>query len=157
MPDQHHEDDTTQATARLPGLEIEIVHRRLPGGDAEQISINLQAVPSTERVPLTIPSPYDFATMTMTMGMMNMRAAATKTTPTAVHVWVHKNAATRAMTIPAAMPATPAIMATCAVFGFLLFPLGSLSPCGARALFMNHLPFRLRLRVTRHSLLRNQL
>jgi hypothetical protein len=30
------------------------------------------------------------------------------------------------------------------VFGSPLFPLGSLSPCGARALFMNHLPFRLR-------------
>jgi hypothetical protein len=45
---EHHEDDTTRATARLPGLEIEIVHRRLPGGDAEQISINLQAVPSFE-------------------------------------------------------------------------------------------------------------
>jgi hypothetical protein len=48
LPDQHHEDDTTRATARLPGLEIEIVHRRSPGGDAEQISINLQAVPSFE-------------------------------------------------------------------------------------------------------------
>jgi hypothetical protein len=48
LPDQHHEDDTTRATAHLPGLEIEIVHRRSPGGDAEQISINLQAVPSFE-------------------------------------------------------------------------------------------------------------
>ena len=48
MPDQHYEDDATRATARLPGLEIEIVHRRSPGGDAEQISINLQAVPSFE-------------------------------------------------------------------------------------------------------------
>ena len=48
MPDQHHEDDATRATARLPGLEIEVVHRRLPGGDAEEISINLQAVPSFE-------------------------------------------------------------------------------------------------------------
>jgi hypothetical protein len=38
--------DTTKATARLPGLDIEIVHRRSPAGDAEQISINLQAVPS---------------------------------------------------------------------------------------------------------------
>jgi hypothetical protein len=47
LPDQHNEDDTTWATARLPGLEIEIVHRRLPG-DAEQISINLQAMPSFE-------------------------------------------------------------------------------------------------------------
>ena len=34
------------ATARLPGLDIEVVHRRAPGGDREEISINLQAVPS---------------------------------------------------------------------------------------------------------------
>jgi hypothetical protein len=40
--------DATMATAHLPGLDIEIVHRRAPGGDAEQISINLTAVPSFE-------------------------------------------------------------------------------------------------------------
>jgi hypothetical protein len=40
--------DATRATAPLPGLDIEIVHRRSPGGDAEQISINLLAVPSFE-------------------------------------------------------------------------------------------------------------
>ena len=45
---EHHEDDITRATARLPGLEIEIVHRRLPGGEGEQISTNLEAVPSFE-------------------------------------------------------------------------------------------------------------
>ena len=38
--------DTTRATARLPGLDIEIVHRQSP--DAEQISITLQAMPSFE-------------------------------------------------------------------------------------------------------------
>ena len=38
--------DATTATARLPGLAIEIVHRRAPDGGAEQISINLQALPS---------------------------------------------------------------------------------------------------------------
>ena len=48
MPDQQIEDDTTRATAHLPGLEIEIVHRRSPGAEVEQISINLQAVPSLE-------------------------------------------------------------------------------------------------------------
>lgn len=36
----------TQATARLPALNIEITHRRSPSGDAEHISINLQATPS---------------------------------------------------------------------------------------------------------------
>jgi hypothetical protein len=40
--------DATTATAHLPGLGIEIIHRRLPDGDAEQISINLQAAPSFE-------------------------------------------------------------------------------------------------------------
>jgi hypothetical protein len=48
LADQHNEDNATRATARLPGLGIEIVHRRSPGGDAEQISINLQAAPSFE-------------------------------------------------------------------------------------------------------------
>jgi hypothetical protein len=37
-----------RATTRLPGLDIEIVHRRSPEGDREEISINLQAVPSFE-------------------------------------------------------------------------------------------------------------
>ena len=43
-----HEFEATKATARLPNLDIEIIHRRSPGGDAEQISISLQAVPSFE-------------------------------------------------------------------------------------------------------------
>ena len=38
----------TRATARLPGLNIEVVHRQSPAGDAEEISIHLQAVPSFE-------------------------------------------------------------------------------------------------------------
>jgi hypothetical protein len=42
------EDDTTRAIARLPGLEIEIVHRSSPESDAERISIHLQATPSFE-------------------------------------------------------------------------------------------------------------
>jgi hypothetical protein len=45
---QNRHDGATRATARLPGLEIEIVRRRSPAGDSEQISINLQAVPSFE-------------------------------------------------------------------------------------------------------------
>lgn len=40
--------DASRATAQLPGLEIEIVHRVSPNRDAEQISINLQALPSFE-------------------------------------------------------------------------------------------------------------
>ena len=42
------DNDTTRATASLPGLEIEIVHRRPRGGDLEALSINLQAMPSFE-------------------------------------------------------------------------------------------------------------
>ena len=48
LSNQQIEDDTTHARARLPGLEIEIIHRRSSGADAEQISINPQAVPSFE-------------------------------------------------------------------------------------------------------------
>ena len=40
--------DETKATARLPNLDIEIVHSRSPEGDAERITISLQAAPSFE-------------------------------------------------------------------------------------------------------------
>jgi hypothetical protein len=39
---------TLTATARLPGLDIEVVRRRSPGGDREEISLTVQAVPSFE-------------------------------------------------------------------------------------------------------------
>jgi len=42
----HYNIDLT-ATARLPGLDIEVVHHRSTGGDREEISINLQAVLET--------------------------------------------------------------------------------------------------------------
>src|SRR5262249_39966696 len=45
---QQSEVGATRAPARLPGLNIEVVHRQSPDGDSEQISINLQAVPSFE-------------------------------------------------------------------------------------------------------------
>ena len=48
MSGQIVEDNTTRATARLPGLNIEIIHRRSLNDEAEQISINLQAMPSFE-------------------------------------------------------------------------------------------------------------
>lgn len=41
-----HEIDTTRATAHLPSADIEIVHRRAPDNNSEQIFITLQAVPS---------------------------------------------------------------------------------------------------------------
>jgi len=40
--------DTTRAMAHLPGLDVEIIHRRSAGAEAEQLSIHLQAVPSFE-------------------------------------------------------------------------------------------------------------
>ena len=42
------ETGTTRATARLPGLDIEIMRRSALDGHAEQISINLTVVPSFE-------------------------------------------------------------------------------------------------------------
>ena len=38
--------DETRAVARLPHLDIEIVHRRLPDQQAEQLAISLRATPS---------------------------------------------------------------------------------------------------------------
>ena len=46
MSNQH--DIPFRATAHLPGLKIDVLHHRSADGDAEQISINLQAVPSFE-------------------------------------------------------------------------------------------------------------
>ena len=40
--------DETRATARLPNLDIEIVHRRAWEGSEEQIVVMLRAVPSFE-------------------------------------------------------------------------------------------------------------
>ena len=37
-----------KASAHLPGLDIDIIHRRQPKGDWEQVSINLRATPSFE-------------------------------------------------------------------------------------------------------------
>jgi len=48
VPDHTSPHDTTRATAKLPGLEIEIVHRRPRDTEAEALSITLHAVPSFE-------------------------------------------------------------------------------------------------------------
>jgi hypothetical protein len=45
----------------VPSLDIEIVHRRSQAGDAEQISINLQAVPSLEAFSRYVESANPFA------------------------------------------------------------------------------------------------
>lgn len=59
MPNQHNDADTTRATARLPGLDIEIVHRR--AANAEQISVQLQAMPSFEAFGRFLESANPFA------------------------------------------------------------------------------------------------
>jgi len=64
---QQPEVEATKATAHLPGLDIEIVHRRSRGGDAEQISINLQAVPSFEAFGRFVESTNPFAFWTQVM------------------------------------------------------------------------------------------
>ena len=61
MSNQEIEDDTTRATADLPGLKIEIIHRKSPGADAEQITISLQAVPSFEAFGRFLESANPFA------------------------------------------------------------------------------------------------
>jgi hypothetical protein len=54
--------ETTKATAHMPGLDIEITHRRSPGGDGEQISVTLTATPSFEAFVhlLEIANPFAF-------------------------------------------------------------------------------------------------
>lgn len=42
--------DETRASARLPHLDIDIVHRRSRTGDAELLTISLQATPSFQAV-----------------------------------------------------------------------------------------------------------
>jgi hypothetical protein len=44
MPKQDIEE--TRATARLPNLDIEIIHRRAPDASAEQLTLSFRAVPS---------------------------------------------------------------------------------------------------------------
>ncbi|MFB9266004.1 hypothetical protein ACFFWD_23090 [Bradyrhizobium erythrophlei] len=52
MPERTHsresEIDVTKASARLPGLDIDITHQQSPGGEWEQVSINVRATPSFE-------------------------------------------------------------------------------------------------------------
>jgi hypothetical protein len=56
------ETDTTWATARLPGLDIEIMHRRAVEGGSEQISINLRPMPSFKAFAraLEVANPFAF-------------------------------------------------------------------------------------------------
>jgi hypothetical protein len=61
VADHRSNDDTSRAKASLPGLEIEIVHRRLRDADAEALSITLQAVPSFEAFGRSLQAANPFA------------------------------------------------------------------------------------------------
>ena len=45
---RENEVEATKASAHLPGLDIDIIHRQSTTGDWEQVSINLRATPSFE-------------------------------------------------------------------------------------------------------------
>ena len=78
MADFQIESGTTRTTAHLPGLDIEIVHRRSPQADAEQISIHLQAVPSFEafRRFFETANPFEFWARTAQMAWLPWLGAA---------------------------------------------------------------------------------
>jgi hypothetical protein len=59
LSDPHSEDERTRAVAHLPGLDIEVTHRRSP--HAEQLAIHLQAMPSFEAFGRAIESANPFA------------------------------------------------------------------------------------------------
>ena len=86
--------DATRASARLAGLDIDIIHRQSPNGDWEQMSINLRATPSFEALgSLFEPAPFMFwvqATQFMwmpwllTAQTMMLPAARPRTLPSAI-------------------------------------------------------------------------
>jgi len=88
--------DATRASARLPGLDIDIIHQQSPNGDWEQISINLRATPSFEALGslFEAANPFTFwvqATRFMwmpwllTAQTMMLPAGRPRTLPSAVH------------------------------------------------------------------------
>ena len=86
------EDDTTRATARLPGLDIEIIHRRSLNDEAEEISINLQAMPSFEAFGRFLETTNPFALWAQTFQI-------------ACLPWLN---AVRSATLPWSIPSVPA-------------------------------------------------
>jgi hypothetical protein len=84
--------DATRATASLPGLEIEIVHRRPQGDNLEALSINLQAMPSFEAFGrfLETANPFVFWAQAMEQAMQQARQMA----------WLPWLGASRALMLP---------------------------------------------------------
>jgi hypothetical protein len=88
--------DATRASARLPGLDIDIIHRQSPNGDWEQMSINLRATPSFDALGSLFEAANSFtfwvqATRFMwmpwllTAQTMMLPAGRSRTLPSAVH------------------------------------------------------------------------
>lgn len=75
--------DTRRAVAHLPGLDIEIEHRRSPRADAEMISIHLQAMPSFEAFGryLEAANPFIFWAKAAQLAWQPWLAAARSLTP----------------------------------------------------------------------------
>ena len=69
-PHIDQDDDIVKASARLPGLNIDIVHSRSSRGDSEQISITLQAVPSFEALGRLLQSANPFASWAVAMRLV---------------------------------------------------------------------------------------
>lgn len=76
--------EPTTARLHLPGLEIKIEHQRPANGEAEQISINIQAVPSFEAFGRFLEQANPFAFWVQATQL----------------AWTPWLAATRAMTLP---------------------------------------------------------
>jgi len=77
-PHSNRDIDTTRASARLPGLNIDIVHSQSPGGESEHITITLQAVPSFEAFgrALEAANPFAFWTQAMRLAWLPWLEAA---------------------------------------------------------------------------------
>jgi hypothetical protein len=66
------ESDAIKASVRLPGLDIDIIHRQSPGGDWEQVSINLRATPSFEALGRTFEAADPFTLWSRAVQLMWM-------------------------------------------------------------------------------------
>src|SRR5262245_31585724 len=77
-PRTNRDVDSTTASARLPGLDIDIVHRRSSDGDSEQVSITLTAVPSFQAFgrALEAANPFAFWEATMRLAWLPWLEAA---------------------------------------------------------------------------------
>jgi hypothetical protein len=68
LPDHRNDPEITRATAQLPGLDIEVVHRR--AANTEQISVHMQAMPSFEAFGRFMENANPFAFWTQAAQMM---------------------------------------------------------------------------------------